>query len=288
MIRGRFRLPPGPCRHRASWPGHEVPRYPRCLPSITFIARAGAALPGPGNAAPARGTRAENLPRTGAGRHAPAQLEPAVPDRARRPRPDVPRDVGSGATRRRGPSGDFPGSPDGVLDGPQPPGCSGAEQPGERSLVVMRLFARGAQRPAVHRLQADPPQALPVGPGDADVQVAVPFGRDLFRVLLAEQPEAGWSAPSSGLPSASRVKYASWAIRSPVTTIPWADTVTGTRVLPDSLTACTSCPRTGSVSCLAMSAPSCRACRVVPGRYPQAQRQHRSTAVPPATRKGPR
>ena len=53
--------------------------------------------------------------------------------------------------------------------------------------VTFSVFARGAQRPAVHRLQADPPQALPVGSGGADVQVTVRFGRELFRVLLAQQ-----------------------------------------------------------------------------------------------------
>jgi hypothetical protein len=53
------------------------------------------------------------------------------------------------------------------------PGCSGAEQPRERPPVVLRLLDRCAQRPAIHRIQADPPPSLPAGPGGADMQMMV-------------------------------------------------------------------------------------------------------------------
>jgi hypothetical protein len=55
----------------------------------------------------------------------------------------------------------------------------------------LRFLIRGAKRPAVHRLQADPPQSFPIGSVGADVQVKIRFGRDLLGVLLAEQAR-GW------------------------------------------------------------------------------------------------
>jgi len=146
----------------------------------------------------------------------------------------------------------------------------------KRPSVVSRFLACGTQRPAVHRLQADPPQSFPLGSGGPDVQMAIRFGRDLLRVLLAEQARGRLEArPAAGFASVSWVKYASWAMRTPVSTVPWADTVTGTRVWPRLVDRVHQLPEDLVDVVLGHAGPfPVVSYRVMPSRYPQARHWH--------------